>query len=219
MSVTPHELGTLFGYLGAALGASMVVPQIARTLRDRTLTGVSALSWAMGAFSCGGWLLYGIVGHEVVQIPGNVVIVGGSIAVALLAPARVAVLLRALLIGTGLAAYAAIAFLTSAAVVVGIAISIGVMSSLPQVVKSVRRPQHNRSAVSLSTWWMRVLSQSCWLAFAVLVRDWSVFASSLYVQTCNVTILTAESRRAAVVHHDAAVTEHALDPSPEAALA
>ncbi|HEY3737322.1 MAG TPA: PQ-loop domain-containing transporter [Jatrophihabitans sp.] len=203
MSITPHEIGTLFGYFGATLGVSMVIPQILRTLRNRKLTGVSALSWSMSVFSCTGWMLYGILAHEAVQIPGNVLLVSGSIAVVLLAPARISVPLRALLLILGLGSYGLLAAATSADMVVAIAIAIGVAGALPQIARSIRRPKHQRSAVSLSTWWMKVFSQACWLLFAVLVRDWTVLASSLFVQTCNVTVLAVESRRAVVVHHDA----------------
>jgi uncharacterized protein with PQ loop repeat len=209
MSVTPHELGTMLGYMGAALGVSMVIPQIVRTLANRKLTGVSALSWAMLVFSCSGWLLYGVKKHELVQIPGNVLLVSGAIVVVLLAPARLAAPLRAALLAAGLSAYVLLARVVPADGVVAIAIGIGLMSSIPQVRQSLRRSAHERSAVSLSTWWMRVASQACWLSFALLVHDWVVLVSAIFTETCNVTILVTESRRAAVVHHDEDVVEPA----------
>jgi uncharacterized protein with PQ loop repeat len=202
MSVTPHELGTLLGYLGAALGVSMVIPQIVRTLANRRLTGVSALSWGMLVFSCTGWMLYGVKTHEVVQVPGNVLLVSCAIAVVLLVPARLAVPARATVLAVGLAAYVWLASVVPAGVVVCIAIAIGLTSSIPQVLQSLRRSAHSRSAISLSTWWMRVASQACWLAFALLVHEWVVLVSSLFIEICNVTVLVTESRRAAVVHHD-----------------
>jgi uncharacterized protein with PQ loop repeat len=202
MSITPHELGTLLGYLGSALGVTMVIPQIVRTLANRRLTGVSALSWGLLVFSCSGWLLYGIKLREIVQIPGNVLLVSGAVAVVLLVPSRVPSAIRALALATGLSAYALLATVVPADAVVVFAIAIGQASAIPQVVQSVRRSSHERSAVSLSTWRMRVASQACWLGFALLTHEWVVLASALITQTCNVSILVMESRRAATVHHD-----------------
>jgi uncharacterized protein with PQ loop repeat len=86
-----HTYAVATGYLGAALGVAMVVPQIARTLRDRTVPGVSALSWALTALACTSWLLYGVRAGELPQIPGNILLVSGSVVVALLVPSRVSV--------------------------------------------------------------------------------------------------------------------------------
>jgi uncharacterized protein with PQ loop repeat len=202
MSVTPHELGTMLGYMGAALGVSMVIPQVVRTLANRKLTGVSALSWAMLAFACTGWMLYGLKAHEMVQVPGNVLLVSGAVAVVLLVPARMPIPARVLSLAAGLSTYVWFASVVPAAITVSVAIAIGLSSSIPQVLQSLRRSAHARSAVSLSTWWMRVASQACWLAFALIVHEWVVLVSALFTETCNVMVLVTESRRAAVVHHD-----------------
>ena len=74
------------GYFGSVLGVAMVVPQIVRTYRNRTLPGVSAMSWALTSISCFTWLLYGIRAAEPPQIPGNVLLVSGAVVVVLSVP-------------------------------------------------------------------------------------------------------------------------------------
>src|ERR1044072_2789336 len=103
------------GYLGSALGVAMVVPQILRTLRNRQLPGVSALSWALTAIACTTWLLYGVRTTEIPQIPGNVLLVSGAVAVVLLVPSRFSALPRALgLAGAGVV-ISAVAYFAPAA--------------------------------------------------------------------------------------------------------
>ena len=91
-----HAIGVTSGYLGATLGVGMVVPQIVRTLRNRHLTGVSPLSWSLTVLACFTWLTYGLRTAEVPQIPGNVLIVSGSVVIVLLVPSAVSTRLRAL---------------------------------------------------------------------------------------------------------------------------
>ena len=99
-----HALAVAAGYLGAALGVLMVLPQIARTLKNRSLPGVSAMSWALTALSCGTWMLYGLRAHEFPQVPGNILMVTGSVVVVLAVPSATSIRTRAI----GLAAPAAV---------------------------------------------------------------------------------------------------------------
>jgi uncharacterized protein with PQ loop repeat len=132
MSLHAVAVGT--GYVGSALGVAMVVPQIVRTLRDRTMPGVSALSWALTALACSSWLLYGVRTGEMPQVPGNVLLISGAVAVALLVPsavrveARVAALVAAALVIGAVAAAAPLAVLDA------VAIGMALISSVPQTV-------------------------------------------------------------------------------------
>lgn len=58
--MTLHGLAVASGYIGAALSVGMVVPQLARTLRNPQLAGVSAASWMITMTACFTWLVYGI---------------------------------------------------------------------------------------------------------------------------------------------------------------
>lgn len=195
-----HDLGTYLGYLGSALGVAMVVPQILRTLRHRQMAGVSALSWSLTVTSCTLWMLYGFRAHETVQIPGNILLVSGAIVVVLLVPARLPVAARACALAVVLAMLFLLATQLPPRLIGVVATAIGVSSTLPQVIKSVRRPADAPSAVAIPTWVMRVFSQGSWIGFAVLCHDPVVLASAVFTETCNVTVLTAELRRVRALH-------------------
>jgi uncharacterized protein with PQ loop repeat len=196
------------GYLGSALGVAMVVPQILRTLRDRKLPGVSALSWALTATACTAWLFYGIRTGEIPQIPGNVLLVSGAVAVVLLVPSRTRSPIRALALGTAGTLIGVLAFVAPADVIGGIGGAIGVVSGLPQLVRSVRRTAAV-SAVAPLTWALRVASQASWLTFAVLLHDLVVAFSAVFLLTNALLVLVFETvrRPAAVIAAPAAVEE------------
>src|SRR6476646_5638602 len=121
-------LAAATGYLGSALGVAMVVPQILRTLRNRALPGVSALSWALTATACTTWLLYGVRTAEVPQIPGNVLLVSGAVTVVLLVPSGTTRLVRTLgLAGAG-TLIAVLAVLAPPPVIGAVGGAIGVVS-------------------------------------------------------------------------------------------
>jgi uncharacterized protein with PQ loop repeat len=197
------------GYLGAALGVAMVVPQIVRTLRNRQLTGVSALSWALTAIACSTWLLYGVRTAELPQIPGNVLLVSGAVAVVLLVPSRASRSTRALALGLAALVVGVLSVFAPPAVLGGIGGAIGVVSGLPQLVASVRR-RAGASAVSAPTWALRVASQACWLTYGVLVDDFVVLVSATFLMTNALAVLLLETRRRPVAVVEALVA--APDP-------
>ena len=90
-----HAFAIAAGYIGAALSVGMVIPQLVRTMRNRSLGGVSAMSWLITTAACFTWLLYGARGHVWPQIPGNALIVPGAAAIVLAVPARLSVAQRA----------------------------------------------------------------------------------------------------------------------------
>src|SRR4051794_18529250 len=106
-----HTIAEASGYLGSILGIAMVVPQIVRTYRNRTVPGVSALSWALTAVACLTWMFYGVRTGEMPQTPGNVLMGAGAVVVVLAAPSSTPVALRALGLGGSAAVLLAAAFL------------------------------------------------------------------------------------------------------------
>lgn len=190
-----HALALPIGYLGAALGVGMVVPQIARTLRDRGRLGVSATSWGLSALSCLSWLLYGLRAGEVPQIPGNVLIVTGSALIVLLVPSAHSVAARALRLGLPAGALIGLAAFLPPAAIGLIAFAIGLVAALPQVVKSLTGDRSVISAVSIPAWVLRAASQVAWLAYALILRDIVVTISAIFVLVSSSTLVIAESRR------------------------
>lgn len=190
-----HSLGVGLGYLGAALGVAMVVPQLVRTIRDRSLPGVSVLSWSLMALACLSWLLYGVRTGEIPQIPGNVLLVSGAVVVALAAPSALSVGLRAALLAASGLGLVALAVLASSAAIGFVAIGIALVSSTPQSVKSVLRRGATVSAVSPMSWVLRVASQLCWLLYALTVHDVRVVISAIVLLVNAVVVLVAETTR------------------------
>jgi uncharacterized protein with PQ loop repeat len=182
------------GYLGSALGVAMVVPQIVRTLRNRELPGVSALSWALTAVACTTWLLYGVRTAEIPQIPGNVLLVSGAVAVVLLVPSRTSRPVRALALVVAAVLVAVLAVLAPPAAIGTVGGAIGVVSGLPQLLRSVRRTA-GVSAVSATTWALRVASQACWLSYGALLGDLVVVFSALFLLTNALVVLALETAR------------------------
>jgi len=184
--MSAHALSLCLAYAGATLGVLMVVPQILRTLANPRLDGVSPLSWSMTALACVMWLTYGVRTMTVPQIPGNVLLVSGAVAVVILVPSQTSRRRRALALPSVGFALVAVAVLVPVHLVGYIAVSIGLASSLPQVYDSLgSRRAGTPSAVSVSTWSIRALSQACWLSYAVRTADLPVAIAA------TVALLTA----------------------------
>ncbi|HKC26594.1 MAG TPA: PQ-loop domain-containing transporter [Jatrophihabitans sp.] len=187
-----HALAEASGYLGATLGVGMVIPQIMRTLRDRTMPGVSALSWALTALSCTSWLLYGLRTGELPQIPGNVLLVTGAVVIVLVVPSAVSAGVRAVRVLAAALAIAALVPIVAPAVIGVVALSIGLVSALPQAVRSLRHRAAGESAVSLLTWWLRVGSQASWLGYAIALHDTTVMLSAVVLLSTALVVLGSE---------------------------
>jgi uncharacterized protein with PQ loop repeat len=185
------------GYLGSALGVAMVVPQVLRTLRNRQLPGVSALSWALTAIACATWLLYGIRTAEIPQIPGNVLLVSGAVAVVLLVPSRTTPVVRALGLTAAATLIGLLAVVAPPAVIGGVGGGIGVVSGLPQLIRSLRRTAAV-SAVSPLTWALRVASQAAWLGYGLMLHDLVVVFSASFLLTNALLVLLLETTRRSV---------------------
>jgi uncharacterized protein with PQ loop repeat len=192
----PHDLANITGYLGSALGVSMVIPQIVRTLRDRSLPGVSALSWALTALGCTCWMLYGFRTGELPQIPGNVLLVSGAVVIVLAVPSRTSAVARGVGLAGAAAVLCALAVVVPPSVLGVVALGGALVSSLPQTVRSLRsRGQQGASAVSLPSWVLRVASQLCWLAYAVVLHDIVVTISAAFILSSALVLIASELSR------------------------
>jgi uncharacterized protein with PQ loop repeat len=190
-----HTAAMVAGYVGSGLGVAMVVPQILLTLRNRSLPGVSALSWAMTSLSCTGWLLYGVRTREIPQIPGNVLLISGAVAIVLLVPSGTAVRQRAAGLAGGALVLGLVATLAPAALLGATAFAIGMVSAIPQIVTSMTPRTHGGSAVSLLTWSLRVASQACWFGYAFVIGDVTVMVSAAFLMLTALLVVSTELAR------------------------
>jgi uncharacterized protein with PQ loop repeat len=192
--MTVHALALVLAYTGATLGVLMVVPQILRTLAHPSLGGVSPVAWSMTALGCSMWLTYGVRTMTVPQIPGNILLVSGAVAVVLLVPSRVSRRRRAGTLAAVWAGFVTVALLVPAHMVGYIAVSIGFVSAWPQVYDSVSTWRAGaRSGVSITTWSLKSVSQLCWLSYALLAADVPVAIAATVALGTSATLVALES--------------------------
>jgi len=192
--MTVHGLALVLAYTGATLGVLMVVPQILRTLTHPALGGVSAVAWSMTALGCSMWLVYGIRTVTVPQIPGNILLVSGAVAVVLLVPSPASRRRRAATLGAVWALLLTVAVLVPAHMVGYLAVVIGFVSAWPQVYDSVLTWRAGtRSGVSITTWSIKSVSQLCWLSYALLASDVPVALSATVALGTSLTLVSLES--------------------------
>jgi uncharacterized protein with PQ loop repeat len=188
------------GYLGALLAVLMVLPQLVRTIRHRELRGVAPSSWGLMAVGCLAWLVYGIRTDSPTQIPGNVLLIGGAVAVVLLVPHAWTPARR----GGALAAVGLVVVVAACSVpplTAGfLALGISLTSALPQIAESYgNRRAPEAAGLSLVAWTMRLAANSCWIGHALLAHDLPILvaASMGFLTTSTVFALTVSSRMAA----------------------
>lgn len=184
-------------YVGAALGVAMVVPQIVRTVRHPSLSGVSPWSWGLTALACSTWLVYGIRTVTPPQIPGNALLVSGAVAIVLLVPSAVSRRRRAMALGALWGAVMLPAWTMPVGWVGYFALLMGLVSAWPQVFDSALgwRNGASQSGVSILTWSIKVVSQSCWLVYAVATAQTAVTLSATVALTTAATLVAVESYR------------------------
>jgi uncharacterized protein with PQ loop repeat len=188
-----HAFAIAAGYIGAALSVGMVIPQLVRTMRNRSLGGVSAMSWLITTAACFTWLLYGARGHVWPQIPGNALIVPGAAAIVLAVPARLSVAQRAGLLAATAGTLILVAMLVRPDVLGYLAFAISLVSAAPQVITSIARRREGRSAVSIPAWLMRGVSQLFWLYYALILHNGPTLVSAVVVLVSVAIVVGLES--------------------------
>lgn len=173
----------------------MVVPQIVRTFRNRALPGVSAMSWALTALSCLTWLLYGVRADEVPQVPGNILIVTGAAIIVLAVPSAVGPAVRAVGLGGIAALLVGLATVLPPSAIGFIAFGIGLISAVPQIIRSLTRSSEQSSAVSVLAWVLRAASQVAWLFYALVLHDRTVTISATFLLASAVILILREGSR------------------------
>ncbi len=192
MSLT--QVALFIGFAGATIGVMVVFPQIARILRNPGLSGVSAAAWSLTSLACMTWMIYGLRTHSAPQVPGNLLLVTGSVLIVLLAPNRVSPGRRGIrLAGVG-GTVAAAALLLPARQDGYLAFGIGLVSAWPQVYDSISTWRAGRlSGVSLSAWGLRIASQVCWFSYALATGDRPVLIATVAMISTALTLILLEA--------------------------
>jgi uncharacterized protein with PQ loop repeat len=159
------------GYLGAALGTSMSVPQIVRTYRDRSLPGVSVSTWALTALASLAWFLYGIRSGALPQLPGNVLAALGAAFVVLGVPARISRRTRALAMALVAGVLVVLTVELSAIGIEWVAFTIGLVSALPQTISSLRDDEGSDAGVSVQSWLLCAGGHASWLTYGLIMHN------------------------------------------------
>jgi len=194
--VTSHTLALTIAYAASALGVAAVVPQILRTLRHPHMAGVAPLSYAVSIVACTVWMIYGLRADVIPQIPGNVLLVTGSIAIVLLVPSTLSRARRAVMLAAAMTVVTLLAFSVPVETAGFLAFGIALFSAWPQVVTSLRGTRE-AAGVSLTTFGLRLGAGLGWLAYAVLNHDWPVTLSAVVMVSTTLLVLGLEATRRA----------------------
>lgn len=189
----------LFGYLGAALGAVMGVPQMWRLLRRRDPAGVSPATWAVLSASAICWVIYGFTYPATPQIPGNSVI-------AVLAAGVVVTLARlGVNVGPAVSLAAALVAATITALVVAGPVAAGSVAAVasvwlrvPQVVAAWRAP--SVVGISATAWMLSLAAAGSWHIYSWLTGEWAVGAASGLSIAMSVAVVVLTRLRASRHH-------------------
>ena len=183
----------LLAYSGALLSVAMVLPQLTRTIRHPALPGVSPSSWALTTLACIAWLIYGLRADVLPQIPGNVLLIIGAVAVVLLVPSAWSRSRRVTYLGSASAAIIVVSLAIPPMAVGYLAFAISMISIWPQLVDSFGNWRMGIvSGVSLPTWWVKLAATACWLAYSIIATDIPVLIASILGGACNIAVFAME---------------------------
>ena len=191
-----HSSALALAYLGSALGVAMVAPQILRIVRHPHLPGVSVWRWSITVVACSLWLTYGVRSGSLPQIPGNILLISGAVAIVLLVPTAWGRRRRALALAAVTTAGVIASTWLSAAEVGFLAFGIGLCGMWPQVYETVwRRRGLGPSSLSLTSTGLGMVSQLLWLMFAVLTLDVPVIVAAIVALSTNTVVTLVEASR------------------------
>ena len=192
--MTTHTLALAIAYASSVVGVAQSVPQIVRAVRHPHMGGVAPLSWAISAVACTAWITYGVRAGIGPQIPGNVLLVTGSVAIVLLVPSALPRARRAGLLGAAALAVVSLSSVLPPEGVGFLAFGIGLFSAWPQVVTTLRGTPE-AAGVSLATFGLRLVSGLGWFTYAILARDVPVIFSATVMLSTTLLVLVVEGQR------------------------
>lgn len=206
------------GWLGAALSMTLLWPQVWRSCVQRRTTGLSATACMLGVAMPFGWITYGLLIGDRIQIVTNTVSgtagaailaavlitrpelrTGRSLAIAAAGPATV------VLVSASCAAAAAVPGVggTTAAQALGAVLAAAsALSAVPQPLALLRDPQQDTSGLSPLRWRLAAGACTMWLLYGLGTGQTAVWASAavgLASAAVVCTVLVLGGRRAAAV--------------------
>jgi uncharacterized protein with PQ loop repeat len=201
----------LLAYAGSAVGVAMVAPQIVRTVKHPHLGGVSPWSWAITVVACTLWLTYGLRSGSIPQVPGNVFLVSGAVAIVLLVPAEWSRSRRAWTLFGVTGTLVLFSTYLSPEQVGFFAFGIGLFAVWPQLFETVwLRRGMGPSALSMSSQVLKVVGQVLWLSYAIIAVDTPVVVAAVVAVSTNAVIAVVEHSRRRGVEPVAASYEREL---------
>jgi uncharacterized protein with PQ loop repeat len=209
--VPAQTLALTLAYVGSVFSVMMVLPQLVRTVRNPTMRGVSAMSWALTALASAAWIAYGLRMPLPPQVPGNLLLLCGAAVIVLLVPSPWSRAHRALGLAAAGGATLAVAFVVPTPLVGYLAFGVGLASMWPQVWESVVTNRGATAAgVSLTSFTVKGASQLTWLGYALLAHDLPVTISAVTALVATLVVIAVEAgRRGSVLVEDLRVLEPA----------
>jgi uncharacterized protein with PQ loop repeat len=186
-------------YAGSVLMTSMSLPQIARIIRDRSADGVSLLTWLIFALSGASWFAYGLILQAPGIIVGNVPFIITTVPVVVLllrrqrgwawAPAVAAPVI-------GVAAAVVVLLQLPSAVSGGIGVACGLLTTVPQLLESLRRRSSGqRSEVAMGTLVLLLAGQCLWLSYGIFRPDVPIMLTNIVAVSVTVFLVIVEGGR------------------------
>ncbi|WP_433368051.1 SemiSWEET transporter [Actinoplanes sp. CA-142083] len=219
------------GCLGAALSMSLSWPQVYKSCVQRRTGGLSSTASALGVALPLGWITYGLLSGERIQIVTNVVTgtAGLAILVALLATQPSLRSGRALrLSGGAFAGVLTVVLLSGLAAalpgvrgqqvapLLGLALAaVSVLSAIPQPLSLLRDRHQDLSGLSPLRWRMGAGACASWFAYGLGTAQPAVWASASVGLisasiVCTIIHLRTDRTAATVIDHDAARWRHSI---------
>ena len=183
-------------YVASGIGVAVVGPQIQRIVRYPQLAGVSPWTWSITVVTCSLWMTYGLRSGSLPQVPGNILLISGAVAIVLLVPAGWSRQRRAAALAAMALSLIAVSSQLSPEQVGFLAFAIGLTGMWPQVTQTVwQRRGLGPSSLSLSSSALKVLSQTLWLSFALLTTDVPVIVAAIVTLSANGLVTAVEASR------------------------
>ncbi len=186
-------------YAGSVLMTSMSLPQIARIIRDRSADGVSLLTWVIFALSGASWFAYGLL----LAAPG--IIVGNVPFILTTAPVVMLLLRRqrnwswplaAVVPVLGVAVAVLVLLQLPAGVSGGIGVACGLLTTVPQLLESLRRRRADLpSEVALGTLILLLAGQCLWLSYGIFRPDVPILLTNVVAVSVTVCLVMVEGGR------------------------
>ena len=203
------------GFVAAALSVSVSWPQVYKSCVQRRTNGLSATACTLSVAMPIGWVTYGFLAGQRIQVMTNVAT--GTAAVAILAALLLTQpelrSLRAMRVGVGSAgAVVGVALLSIVATalpgvtgpevasILGLLLAgVSLLSAIPQPLALLRDRNLDLSGLSPMRWWLAAGSCATWLGYGLLTGQPAVWASAVVGLTsagivCSVLFARREAR-------------------------